>query len=199
MVWDGFSQESCWWRSRAATRAGTRKRQALNPHERDGVGHCVGDRWMEPIADRPWSLLYARYFCPPTVTSQCRWAARSCWCCVWLCWCGSPRRQPGSACRSRRSAHCAGQQSRIGWIGHIGRYHCHVHADPVSAQQLHLRRLGQQGLIEPVDRRRPHRVVSFINVVGCGTNPSNGIRQNRAAIPRVRRCLEDARHLAERI
>ena len=25
----------------------------------------------------------------------------------------------------------------------------------------------------------PHRVVSFISVVGCGTAPSNGMRQNR--------------------
>ena len=28
----------------------------------------------------------------------------------------------------------------------------------------------------------PHRVVSFINVVGCGTAPSNGIRQNRRQV-----------------
>jgi hypothetical protein len=28
----------------------------------------------------------------------------------------------------------------------------------------------------------PHRVVSFINVVGCGTCPSNGIRQNRRQV-----------------
>ena len=28
----------------------------------------------------------------------------------------------------------------------------------------------------------PHRVVSFINVVGCGTAPSSGIRQNRRQV-----------------
>jgi len=28
----------------------------------------------------------------------------------------------------------------------------------------------------------PHRVVSFINVVGCGTLPSSGIRQNRRQV-----------------
>ena len=28
----------------------------------------------------------------------------------------------------------------------------------------------------------PHRVVSFINVVGCGTRPSIGIRQNRRQV-----------------
>jgi len=28
----------------------------------------------------------------------------------------------------------------------------------------------------------PQRVVSFINVVGCGTAPSSGIRQNRRQV-----------------
>jgi len=28
----------------------------------------------------------------------------------------------------------------------------------------------------------PQRVVSFINVVGCGTLPSNGMRQNRRQV-----------------
>ena len=31
----------------------------------------------------------------------------------------------------------------------------------------------------PATAASPHRVVSFINVVGCGTLPSSGIRQNR--------------------
>jgi hypothetical protein len=31
----------------------------------------------------------------------------------------------------------------------------------------------------PATAASPHRVVSFINVVGCGTFPSSGIRQNR--------------------
>jgi L-asparagine transporter-like permease len=32
---------------------------------------------------------------------------------------------------------------------------------------------------KPATAAAPHRVVSFINVVGCGTDPSNRIRQNR--------------------
>ena len=31
----------------------------------------------------------------------------------------------------------------------------------------------------PATASWPHRVVSFISVVGCGTLPSSGIRQNR--------------------
>ena len=31
----------------------------------------------------------------------------------------------------------------------------------------------------PATAASPHRVVSFINVVGCGTFASSGIRQNR--------------------
>jgi len=32
--------------------------------------------------------------------------------------------------------------------------------------------------LSPATAALPHRVVSFINVVGCGTAPSSGIRQN---------------------
>jgi len=53
------------------------------------------------------------------------------------------------------AANRAGQKPRIGRIGHIGRHHRGVHPDPGGAQQLRLRRLGQQGLIEPGHRRRP--------------------------------------------
>ena len=34
----------------------------------------------------------------------------------------------------------------------------------------------------PEDAAVPHRVVSFISVVGCGTLPSVGIRQNRRRV-----------------
>ena len=40
--------------------------------------------------------------------------------------------------------------------------------------------LGQQRLIEPVHRADPQRVVSFIGVVACGTDPSSGIRRTAA-------------------
>jgi hypothetical protein len=53
------------------------------------------------------------------------------------------------------ATHRLGQQAGIGRIGHIGRHHRGVHPDPVGAQQLGLRRLGQQRLIQPVYRRRP--------------------------------------------
>ena len=42
----------------------------------------------------------------------------------------------------------------------------------VEAALVLLERMG----LSPADL---HRVVSFISVVGCGTRPSSGIRQNR--------------------
>jgi hypothetical protein len=36
--------------------------------------------------------------------------------------------------------------------------------------------------LSPATAALPHRVLSFINVVGCGTDPSNGIRQNRRQV-----------------
>jgi hypothetical protein len=39
--------------------------------------------------------------------------------------------------------------------------------------------LASSTSLSPSTAADPHRVVSFINVVGCGTAPSSGIRQNR--------------------
>ena len=39
--------------------------------------------------------------------------------------------------------------------------------------------LARSASFSPATAGSPHRVVSFINVVGCGTLPSSGIRQNR--------------------
>jgi hypothetical protein len=39
--------------------------------------------------------------------------------------------------------------------------------------------LASSASLQPSTAVVPQRVVSFINVVGCGTCPSNGIRQNR--------------------
>jgi len=36
--------------------------------------------------------------------------------------------------------------------------------------------------LQPSTAAVPQRVVSFINVVGCGTCPSSGIRQNRRQV-----------------
>jgi hypothetical protein len=36
--------------------------------------------------------------------------------------------------------------------------------------------------LSPSTATDPQRVVSFINVVGCGTAPSSGIRQNRRQV-----------------
>jgi hypothetical protein len=38
--------------------------------------------------------------------------------------------------------------------------------------------LANSASFDPSTAAEPHRVVSFINVVECGTEPSNGIRQN---------------------
>jgi len=42
--------------------------------------------------------------------------------------------------------------------------------------------LASSASFSPSTAVLPHRVVSFINVVGCGTAPSNGIRQNRRQV-----------------
>jgi hypothetical protein len=39
--------------------------------------------------------------------------------------------------------------------------------------------LASSASFRPSTATLPHRVVSFISVVGCGTRPSSGIRQNR--------------------
>ena len=42
--------------------------------------------------------------------------------------------------------------------------------------------LANSASLSPSIAADPHRVVSFINVVGCGTAPSSGIRQNRRQV-----------------
>ena len=39
--------------------------------------------------------------------------------------------------------------------------------------------LASSASFSPATAALPHRAVSFISVVGCGTVPSSGIRQNR--------------------
>ena len=39
--------------------------------------------------------------------------------------------------------------------------------------------LASSASFSPATAASPHRVVSFISVVGCGTQASSGIRQNR--------------------
>ncbi len=42
--------------------------------------------------------------------------------------------------------------------------------------------LASSASFSPPAATVPHRVVSFISVVGCGTFPSSGIRQNRRQV-----------------
>jgi hypothetical protein len=42
--------------------------------------------------------------------------------------------------------------------------------------------LASSASFSPSTAAGPQRVVSFINVVGCGTDPSKGIRQNRRQV-----------------
>jgi hypothetical protein len=42
--------------------------------------------------------------------------------------------------------------------------------------------LAIKASLSPATAALPHRVLSFINVVGCGTDPSKGIRQNRRQV-----------------
>ena len=58
----------------------------------------------------------------------------------------------------------------------------------VSARNRLVRRtfastaLASNASFSPSMATVPQRVVSFINVVGCGTDPSSGIRQNRRQV-----------------
>ena len=75
-----------------------------------------------------------------------------------------------------------GQQPRIRRIRHVRR------TTVVSARTRPVRNtlasaaLTSSASLSPSTAALPHRVVSFINVVGCGTNPSNGIRQKRRQV-----------------
>gem|GEM_PF-2004873 len=42
--------------------------------------------------------------------------------------------------------------------------------------------LANKASFNPSTAADPHRVVNFINVVGCGTDPSSGIRQNHRQV-----------------
>jgi hypothetical protein len=42
--------------------------------------------------------------------------------------------------------------------------------------------LASSASLQPSTAALPQRVVSFINMVGCGTRPSIGIRQNRRQV-----------------
>ena len=58
----------------------------------------------------------------------------------------------------------------------------------VSARNLFVRSnlacaaLASSASFNPSTAADPQRVVSFISVVGCGTDPSSGIRQNRRQV-----------------
>ncbi len=80
------------------------------------------------------------------------------------------------------AAHRLGQQTRVGRVGHVSGHHRGVGAQPGGAQQLRLRSLTSNASLQPSTAAVPQRVVSFINVVGCGTVASNGIRQNRRQV-----------------
>jgi hypothetical protein len=57
--------------------------------------------------------------------------------------------------RPHQLAHRPGQQPRVRRVGHIRRDHRRVGPHPGGAQQLRLRRLSQQRLVQPGHRRLP--------------------------------------------
>lgn len=69
-----------------------------------------------------------------------------------------------------------GQQPRIRRIGHRRLHHRRVGADLIGAHQLPGVALSSNASLSPATAASPHRPVSFINVVGCGTRVPNGIR-----------------------
>jgi hypothetical protein len=81
--------------------------------------------------------------------------------------------------RARHRSHGLGQQPRVGRIGHGGFHH------GVSARTLSVRSsfcpaaLANNASLSPATAASPQRLVSFINVVGCGTRVPKGMRQNR--------------------
>jgi hypothetical protein len=72
-----------------------------------------------------------------------------------------------------------GQQPGVRRVGHVRRDHRGIRAHPGGAQQLRPAALASSASFSPATASSPHRVVSFISVVGYGTLASSGIRQNR--------------------
>jgi hypothetical protein len=72
-----------------------------------------------------------------------------------------------------------GQQTRVGRIGNVAGHHRGVGPQLAVRSSLACAALTNSASFKPSTAAEPQRVVSFINVVGCGTDPSNGIRQNR--------------------
>ncbi len=56
--------------------------------------------------------------------------------------------------RDRDPPDCLGQQTGVGWVGHVAGHHRRVGPQRGGAQHLGLGRLGQQRLVQPVHRRR---------------------------------------------
>jgi hypothetical protein len=68
---------------------------------------------------------------------------------------GRPRRQTGRLDRRGQSGqlrHPPGQQPRVRRVGHVRLHHRGVRPHPIETDQLVLVRLGQQRLVQPVDR-----------------------------------------------
>ena len=76
-----------------------------------------------------------------------------------------------------------GQQTRIGRVGHSSLHHGGVGATLSVRSTLAVAALASSASFNPATASSPHRVVIFINVVGCGTRIPNGIRQNRDGRP----------------
>ena len=72
-----------------------------------------------------------------------------------------------------------GEHAGVGRVADVGLDHGGVGADLVGAQQLVLGRPGQQRLVQLLDPGAPTRRVSLTRVVGWGTRPPSGMRQNR--------------------
>ncbi len=64
-------------------------------------------------------------------------------------------------------------------IGHFRGHHGGVRAHREARSSFALAALASSASFSPATAPSPHRVVSFISVVGCGTLPSSGIQQNR--------------------
>ena len=96
--------------------------------------------------------------------------------------CAPRRRRPNPLTSHGDPPYRLAQQTRIGRIGHIRRHHRGVRPYPVGAQHLRSAALANSASLSPSTAALPHQVVSFINVVGCGTDPSRPIRQNRRQV-----------------
>jgi hypothetical protein len=85
---------------------------------------------------------------------------------------------PDPADEARHPGHRSGEEAGVGGVVNVRRHHGGVGADFPVFTTLASTALTSSSSLSAAIVCSPHRVVSFISVVGCGSRPSMSMRQN---------------------